>query len=275
MDAPALRDRATDRTAVIPYFEQPKLHLGPITIHAFGALVATGIFVALFLIRRRAPRLGLDPVVAERLALNMVWISLVTAHVVDRIAYFPRDVLARPWSLLMIWESISSFGGFLGSTLVAFWFMRKQRDPVLGWRYLDLIAWAFPVGWLFGRTGCTLAYDHPGYKTSFFLAQTYSDRVVRHNLGLYEALCTIGFVALFQWLGRGRPRPPGFFVGLLALVYAPVRFLLDTLRWDDARYFGFTPGQYGSLLLVVAGTLVLVRAARRAASPNADPAGAA
>lgn len=31
---------------VIPYFEQPKLHLGPITIHAFGALVATGILLA-------------------------------------------------------------------------------------------------------------------------------------------------------------------------------------------------------------------------------------
>jgi phosphatidylglycerol:prolipoprotein diacylglycerol transferase len=258
---------------VIPYFEQPKLHLGPITIHAFGALVATGIFVTLLLIRRRAPRWGLDPVVAERLALNMVWIGLITAHVFDRIAYFPRDVLARPWSLLMIWESISSFGGFLGAVLVAVWFVHRQRDKALGWRYLDLIAWAFPVGWLFGRTGCTLAYDHPGYPTHFFLGQRYSDHVVRHNLGFYEALCTIGIVLLFQRLGRGRPRQTGFFVGVLALVYAPVRFLLDTLRWDDARYFGFTPGQYGSVLLVIAGALVLmhVRHAREASGASAPP----
>jgi hypothetical protein len=29
-------------TFVFPYFEQPKLHFGSITIHTFGALVATG-----------------------------------------------------------------------------------------------------------------------------------------------------------------------------------------------------------------------------------------
>jgi phosphatidylglycerol:prolipoprotein diacylglycerol transferase len=258
--------------SVIPYFEQPKLHLGPITIHAFGALVALGILLAFRLIRRRAPRLGLDPVLAERLAMRMVIVGFISAHVVDRIAYFPRDVLAHPLSLLYIWESISSFGGFLGATLVAVWFVRGHRADALGWRYLDLIAWAFPAAWLLGRTGCALAYDHPGYATSFFLAQRYSDHVIRHNLGLDEALCTIPIVALFGWLGWGKPQPPGFYVGLLALVYAPIRFVLDTLRWDDARYLRLTPGQYGSLLLVVVGFLILHKASRRGAVLARAPA---
>jgi phosphatidylglycerol:prolipoprotein diacylglycerol transferase len=253
---------------VIPYFEQPKLHLGPITIHAFGVLVALGILLAFRLIRGRARRLGLDAALAERLAVNMVVVGFICAHVFDRIAYFPRDVLARPWSLLFIWESISSFGGFLGATLVAVWFVRRQSEPGLGWRYLDVIAWAFPVAWLLGRIGCALAYDHPGYATTFFLAQRYSDHVVRHNLGLYEALCTIPLVVTFQWLGRGKPRPPGYFVGLLALVYAPIRFLLDTLRWDDARYFGFTPGQYGSVLLAAVGFAILLRISRQQPAPG-------
>lgn len=252
---------------MIPYFEQPKFHLGPITIHAFGVLVALGILLAFRLIRRRAPRIGLDAVVAERLAMNMVVAGFIVAHVFDRIAYFPRDVLARPWSLLYIWESISSFGGFLGATLVAVWFVHRQRDRTLAWRYLDLIAWAFPAAWLLGRCGCAVAYDHPGYATSFFLAQRYSDHVVRHNLGLDEALFTIPILVLFQWLGRGKPRPPGFFVGLLPLVYAPIRFFLDTLRWDDARYFGFTPGQYGSVALLIAGFAVLYRMTKRTAAP--------
>ena len=251
---------------MIPYFEQPKLHLGPITIHAFGALVAIGILLAFRLIRRRAPQLGLDPVLAERLAMRMVIVGFICAHVVDRIAYFPRDVLAHPLSLLYIWESISSFGGFLGATLVAIWFVRGQRDRELGWRYLDVIAWAFPAAWLLGRMGCALAYDHPGYATNFFLAQRYSDHVVRHNLGLDEALCIVPLLALFQWLGRGKPRPTGFYVGLLALAYAPLRFLLDLLRWDDARYFGFTPGQYGSVLLAAVGIVILRQASRRSAA---------
>jgi phosphatidylglycerol:prolipoprotein diacylglycerol transferase len=248
---------------LIPYFEQPKLHLGPITIHAFGVLVATGILLAFRLIRRRATRLGLEAALAERLAMRMVIVGFISAHVVDRIAYYPSDVLVRPWSLLLIWESISSFGGFLGAALVAIWFLHKQTDRILGWRYLDVIAWAFPAAWLLGRLGCTVAFDHPGYETTFFLGEMYRDHVVRHNLGLYEALCIIPLLVAFLWLGRKKDRQPGFYVGLLPLAYAPIRFALDTLRWDDIRYFGFTPGQYGSVLLLALGFTILYRGARR------------
>jgi phosphatidylglycerol:prolipoprotein diacylglycerol transferase len=132
-----------------------------------------------------------------------------------------------------------------------------------GWRYLDLIAYAFPFAWVFGRAGCTVAFDHPGYATTFFLAERYTDGVVRHNLGLDEALLTIPLVILFWLLGRGKAHLPGFFVGLIAVVYAPIRFLLDTLRWDDARYFGFTPGQYSSIALLVLGAVVLYWASKR------------
>jgi phosphatidylglycerol:prolipoprotein diacylglycerol transferase len=69
-------------------------------------------------------------------------------------------------------------------------------------------------------------------------------------------------------LGRGKPRPPGYFVGLLALAYAPIRFLLDTLRWDDARYFGFTPGQYGAVVLAAVGFVILLRTSRQQPKPG-------
>ena len=95
---------------MIPYFAQPQLHLGPITIHAFGVLVATGILLAFRIIRQRAAKQGLDPVLAERLAMRMVIIGFISAHIVDRIAYYPRDVLANPLSLLWIWESVGAAG---------------------------------------------------------------------------------------------------------------------------------------------------------------------
>lgn len=249
---------------MIPYFAQPTLHLGPITIHAFGVLVATGILLALRIIRKRAPDLGLDPVLAERLAMRMIIVGFIGAHIVDRVVYFPRELLANPLSILYVWQGISSFGGFVGGIGVAIWFVRSQRASGLGWRYLDLIAYAFPFAWFFGRLGCACAFDHPGLETHFFLAERYTDGVVRHNLGLDEAIYILPLVGLFYWLGRGKPRGPGFFVGLLALAYAPARFLLDILRFVDARYFGFTPGQYGSLALAVVGILIMRRAHRLA-----------
>jgi phosphatidylglycerol:prolipoprotein diacylglycerol transferase len=251
---------------LIPYFSQPELHLGPITIHAFGVLVATGILLAFRIIRQRAAATGLDPVLAERLAMRMVIVGFISAHVFDQIAYYPREVLANPFRLLYIWQSISSFGGVLGGTLVAVWFVKRQVRGAQGWRYLDLIAYAFPFAWVFGRAGCTVAFDHPGYATTFFLAERYTDGVVRHNLGLDEMLLTIPLALLFWRLGRGKPRAPGFFVGLIAVIYAPIRYLLDTLRWDDARYFGLTPGQYSSGALLALGIVVLYWASKRAKS---------
>jgi phosphatidylglycerol---prolipoprotein diacylglyceryl transferase len=241
---------------VIPYFEQPGLHLGPITIHAFGALVATGILLAFRLIRRRAPGMGLDPVLAEKLAMRMVVVGFIVAHIFDSLAYYPDKVWSNPLSLLFIWQNISSFGGFIGAILVAIWFVHRQCRGAEGWRYLDLIAWSFPPAWLLGRLGCTVAYDHPGVVTTFFLGQRYSDHLFRHNLGFYEALSIIPIVVFFQWVARRKTDQPGYLVALLALCYAPVRFLLDFLRIDDIRYFGFTPGQYSAVVLAVAGYLI-------------------
>jgi prolipoprotein diacylglyceryltransferase len=49
----------------------------------------------------------------------------------------------------------------------------------------------------------------------------------------------------------------GFHSVLVILLYAPVRFYLDTLRISDPLYFGMTPGQYFSFALFVFGLWML------------------
>ena len=110
---------------MIPYFEQPSLSLGPITIHSFGVLVAVGILSGMYLIRRRAAAWGMDPITAERLTLWILLGGFAGAHLVDRLVYYPRETLADPWSLLRFWESLSSFGGFLGAIVGAALFLRR------------------------------------------------------------------------------------------------------------------------------------------------------
>ncbi len=258
---------------MIPYFQQPSLPIGPLTIHAFGVLVAVGILVGIRLIRQRAAATGLDSAQAERMAMWIVIGGFIISHLFDRLAYYPRETLANPLSLFKFYDGISSFGGFLGAALMAAYYIRRWPDRTLRWRYLDLIAYALPTGWFFGRMGCFVAYDHPGRETTFFLGQRYSDHLVRHNLGLEEALYALPLALLFLWLGRGgRQLRPGLFVGLVAVLYAPVRFLLDSLRTGDARYFGLTPGQYSAIALLVVGILILVRTKALAVPvPTASP----
>jgi phosphatidylglycerol:prolipoprotein diacylglycerol transferase len=256
---------------VIPYINQPTLHVGPITIHAFGVLVAVAMIVGLRFVRRRAAAVGLDPFLADRLVTWVLVGGFIGAHLIDRFVYYFHETLADPVSILRFWEGLSSFGGFLGAIAGALLFFRK--NPALSrWGYLDCVAYGFPFGWIFGRLGCTLAFDHPGSRTGFFLGEMYTDGVVRHNLGLYEALYTVLIAALFHHLGRQGRRPPGFFVAVLAIVYAPVRFLFDFLRKNDIRYGGLTPGQWGALAVIVVGVLLL-RMSMRKGEAEVPPSG--
>ena len=138
---------------MIPYFAQPSLSLGPISIHAFGVLVATGILIGMRLIRRRATAWGMDPFVAERLTIWILLGGFAGAHLIDRLVYYPADAFANPWSLLRFWEGLSSFGGFLGAIVGAVLFVRHERLGAQKWLFLDLVAYAFPTSWFFGRAG--------------------------------------------------------------------------------------------------------------------------
>lgn len=242
----------------IPYFEQPTLRLGPLSIRAFGALVAMAIIVGAEIINRRA--------LAERLSLEKArrltwWIALpgfIVAHVFDRLVYHPAEWVQDPLSIFWIWKSLSSFGGFIGAVLGAGMFARRHMTKHEIWRYLDVIAYGFVFGWILGRLGCTLAYDHPGRETTSFLAQYYSDGKPRFNLGMIEAAYFVPLSVTFYALGRKR-RPTGFYLGLLCLLYAPFRFFLDFARFVDVRYLGLTPAQWGSLIVIAVGIGIIRR----------------
>lgn len=242
---------------MLPYFTQPQIHLGPITIHAFGVLVACAVLVGTTIVVRRAAAQGVPERSVQQFLSWVLIGGFAGAHVVDRLVYFPGETLADPASLLRVWESLSSFGGFVGGAIGALLFFQRRAPRGATWRYVESFAYAFPFGWVFGRLGCFVAYDHPGLPTTFVLGQVYRDGVIRHNLGLYEAIYTVLIAAAFYLLGR-RPRAPGFFLGLFMVLYAPFRFAADFLRIVDVRYHGLTPGQYGCLALALGGTAILV-----------------
>ena len=92
----------------------------------------------------------------------------------------------------------------------------------------------------------------------------------RFDLGLTEMVLSIPLAITFLFLMK-KPRPPGFFLGIMCIAYAPTRFALDFLRVQeryhgeaDPRYGYLTPAQWGCLLLLSAGVMLAYRAARSA-----------
>jgi phosphatidylglycerol:prolipoprotein diacylglycerol transferase len=253
----------------IPWFKLEGWHIpglpAQVAIQPFGLLVALGVMLGARVAERRAARLGLKNELISDFIAHVVLIGFVLGHIFDRITYEPEVIMRDPLDLLMPWRSLSSFGGFFGAVAGAFiWKARRKLNITIP---LDQVAFGMPVGWLFGRTGCFVVHDHPGNLTNFFLAVDnyhYGNLMVgpRHDLGLYEVLWSAVMIPLFFWLDR-KPRPHGFYTGLIAVLYAPFRFGLDFLREADATYFGLTPGHYSSIAAFLLGVGVLWRAYNR------------
>lgn len=275
-------DASADLETMIPFFEQPRVHLGPVTIYAFGVLVAAAMLAGAHLAVRRCRREGLDASFATDLVFCALVSGLLAAHFIAVLTYFPAEVMRNPLMLLKIWENISSFGGIFGALFGIWLFLRRKGRKMSArtkWKYVDAVAFAFPFGWAIGRLGCTLAHDHPGTITRFPLgvslatpeAQAYIryyyeaagraaelpalsrlSEMAYHNLGWYEFQYTLLVIIPAFLLADRKPRPAGFYPALFALLYLPARFALDFLRIGDARYLGLTPAQYMSFAALAA-----------------------
>ncbi|HMI85780.1 MAG TPA: prolipoprotein diacylglyceryl transferase family protein [Polyangiaceae bacterium] len=264
---------------LIPYIDIHPLHiygpgqLGPIglpeiSIKPFGTLVALGVYLGTELARRQGERFKLDGKSLSSFVVYVLVGGFIGGHVLDTIFYHPDQLVKSPESLFLIWAGQSSFGGFTGAVLgLLYWRYKFKKSPLV---YADVVASVFPMAWVFGRTGCSIAHDHPGMLSDAWFAVQYPNGG-RFDLGLYEMVLTIPLAVTFLYLMR-RPRPPGFFLGIMCIAYAPTRFALDFLRVQagefgkeaDPRYGGLTPAQWGCLIVLAAGLVLAYRAARAA-----------
>jgi phosphatidylglycerol:prolipoprotein diacylglycerol transferase len=262
---------------MIPYFNGHLFDL-PIPgykapIHMFGVLVALGVIVGDRIVVMQGRRRGLDASDVKYMNARIVLYGFLMAHLVSVIFYYPERI-REDWRVLYNpFAGLSSFGGFLGAFLAFMFFTKKAEISRL--RYADSVALGLSVGWIFGRTGCFTAHDHPGrhVSASFFLSVNYPDGP-RIDLGLYELLFTIVMTAILFTYNK-KLRPPGRMIALAALMYAPARFLLDFFRATDVarpdqRYLGLTPAQWACLATAALG-VHLWRLAGRAPSDPTPP----
>lgn len=237
---------------MIPYIEIPDLPIvGPFGIHVFGVMVAAAIATGFSLARWRARNAHVPIADLDSLGSWLLVGGFAGAHLLDRLAYHPAEILQRPWTLLFVWEGLSSFGGFIGAIVAAFVWRFRRGIPLLP--ISDVICAILPVAWILGRGGCALVHDHPGIATSAAnpLAVAFPGGP-RYDLGLLEVFVAILLAIVFAMFWR-RKAPLGAWTAALALSYAPARFGLDFLRTEDVRYGGLTPAQWACLVLFYVG----------------------
>ncbi len=278
--------------AGIPYFDAPRWPLelpffGPLTLGVFGPTVAIGVLVGMQFSLRYAKHKDLDEWMARDQIFWTLVFGFVISHWVSVIFYFPERMYEDPWVLLMIWNGLSSVGGFAGAFIGMRWFLWRHKQPVLV--YADMNMYGLLIGMIFGRLGCSMVHDHPGVQTDptnpfavgpwpcpcpdggRWLSSCCAEGagVWRYDLGLIEFVILLALGGFIYFLYDWRKAPAGQLTGIISLVYGPTRFLLDALREPevsanvsapDARYLGLTPAQYATIAFTLVGIyLVFVR----------------
>ncbi len=253
---------------MIPYLALRTIQLGPMTIQVWGFFAAVGVIAGSLFALREAKKRGLEVRLCEDLILSVVVWNFVGARLFHVLAYDPGYYRQHPLEILEVWRGgLSSFGGFIGAALAFFYGIRKTKLPLL--KTSDALCSALPLALGCGRIGCFLIHDHPGTLAYSFkwLAVNYPDGP-RYDLGMLLGIFDFLLLGVFLLLlrkprrgqvPRGMPRRDGFYFALFMTVYGPVRFLLDFLRINDARYAGLTPAQYGSIALFAAGVYLFMR----------------
>jgi phosphatidylglycerol---prolipoprotein diacylglyceryl transferase len=241
---------------MIPFVSLTTFTLGPVTLYAWGLFVALGFLLGAFMAARFAKRRGGDPQIIWDVMMLLMISGMIGGRLGHVLLYDPEYYVQHPLEVIEIWKGgLSFYGGVIASVIAGWWYLRRRQVDVF--KYADYVAFGLPFGKWIGRIGCFLIHDHPGTATDFVLGVQYPDGVTRHDLGLYLSINAFALSVVMLWLSR-KDRPTGTYVATFAVWYGVTRFFLDFLRVVDARYFGFTPGQYFSLLLFVFGIGIVV-----------------
>ncbi len=251
----------------LPYVTTPSASfslplVGELTITPFGPLVLVGVLVGLRLCRRLVRERGLEVAALDPLTTAVLLVGFVMAHWVSMIFYFPEQVLARPWSLVVFTSGLSSVGGFVGGVLAFAWTCRRRGLDARAWA--DVLAYGLLAGFTIGRVGCSIVHDHPGALSESWLAVgPWPDGTHRWDLGLLEALALAVVCALVYLRIDVQRLAPGRLTAGLAILYGCGGFALDFARAEDVRYAGLTTAQLACVGFVTAGVLLWRVASRR------------
>jgi phosphatidylglycerol---prolipoprotein diacylglyceryl transferase len=256
----------------------PRLfEIGPFTVYTYGVLLAAAYLLGLQLAIYRSKKAGLDPGRVLDLGVYIVIAALVGAKLLllaVNYSYFrsnPREilVLARSGGVF--------YGGLIGATLVALWYIHRHRLPV--WTTCDMFAPGIALGHVIGRLGCLMAGCCYGLPTTKPWGITFTDPFAALNVGtplnqplhptqLYEAGAELIILAVLLLTERkGRVFPGRTFWGYM-LLYAISRFIIEFYRGDERGIImGFSTSQFISLILAPFAVIMLVVLSRRASSP--------
>lgn len=247
---------------------------GPFQLYSWGLLLAAGMLLSLYLMRRRARGEGFPG--PDDCSDVMFWLFIWgftggrLLYVLENLSYY----LAHPLRIFALWEGgLVFYGGVIAGLVGFFVTVRMKKLPF--WKFLDFVAPYVALTQAFARVGCFLSGCCYGEACALPWAVRFPQTAgAVHPTQIYEVIYDL---ALFAWLlarhRSARPRRALFEgeTGLLYfLLYALGRFLIEFVRDPGLGWLGLTLNQWISAGIMVVALVFLKVRQRRSAAPSAS-----
>lgn len=237
------------------------IHVGPITFHMYGLMIAVGYFMALKVCELRAGKRNLDKDVVFDIFIGAVVGGLVGTRLVYYIVSIP-EILKNPSILWDFSHGYVVYGGILGGILAGLIMCKKHKTVFLP--YFDLVMPAVAMAQGFGRIGCFFAGCCYGMETTLPIGFTYHTSQlapVGVKLMPTQLISSVGDFLIFAilLLFAKRERTPGKVAGLYLVLYGTGRFMVEFLRNDHRGSVGIiSTSQFISIPIVLIGVVMLM-----------------
>ncbi len=260
----------------------PVVDLGVVSLRTFGIVLFAALALAVAFAERRARRAGMPRGTALAAAASTLFCAWFGAKLVPVIVD-PRSACASLEAVLrgLAFSGGAFYGGLAGGLFGLALFSRRRGVPLLP--LLDVAAPAIALGQAAGRFACFFAGCDHGRPAPEGLpwAVTFADPrslvlpsllgVPLHPSALYESAGALVVLGLVLAAERTRFRSgfgPGALFALYVLLYAPLRFGLETFRGDARRGLHFggsvsTSQLASALFLILASGAIMVAWGRR------------
>jgi phosphatidylglycerol---prolipoprotein diacylglyceryl transferase len=231
------------------------IEIGPLTIHTYGLLIATGFLIALSLAAREAKRQDIP----NESVIDVGFYALVAGIIGSRLFFILTNwqyYAEHPFDIIKIWEGgLVFYGGLLFAIPAVIWFTRKNKFSL--WKITDIWAPSIAIGHAIGRLGCFSAgccYGRPAEGIPWSVTFTNPDSLAvtgmpLHPAQIYEASAEfLNF--LFLIFMRKYRSFDGQLFWIYILNYSIIRSVVETFRGDQVRGFLFSGFSYSQAISV-------------------------
>lgn len=244
------------------------IQIGPISVYWYGVIIASGLFLGLYLATKEADRLGLKKDLIVDLIVFAAPIAIVFARIYYVIFEWEMYQGGPWWKLIAVWEGgIAIHGALIGAVLTTIVYARIRK--VSFWQLADIVAPSLILGQAIGRWGNFMNQEAHGgpiseaayqnfhqYLPDFIMNQMCINGTMYHPTFLYESFWNIIVFVLLLLIRKYNPVRGELFLSYV-MMYSVGRIFIEALR-TDSLYFGpLKQAQLLSVILII-GSIVLI-----------------